>query len=121
MNPGAGDELDIQRLVSSPVDRKRIYQLVGQDTRLANMEREARAARQPVRESIKHILNRYDISKCFVGLMQVQYYNSPRLSISKEKLLAMGVHPKVIAACTVSVDSWQLRITPKKEDEPDVL
>lgn len=102
---------DIRELVDNTADRLALLRLVEQQTAWAQQESEAKKQRRPLTESIKRILGKYEIGRAMCDGMLINYYNSPRSSLSREMLLSKGISPQVLEACTIVKDSYTLRIT----------
>ena len=117
--PPAEEEVipDIRELVDSAADRLRIVQLVEQSAAWGQQEKEAAKARKPITELIKKLAGKYGISKAMCGEYRLNYYNSPRSTLSRELLLSAGVSPKTLDACTTVKDSYTLRISVNGQDD----
>ena len=113
---------DIREVINSPADRVKLLRLSSQSLMYAKLESDAKKARKPIVGSIKEIVSKYSGKmglKFTVGDAVTSYYNSPRTRINTTKLLAHGISPTVIQACTDTEDCWQLRITAPGEKEEE--
>lgn len=109
---------DIREVVDNPSDLTKLVKLVKTYSEWQAQESEAKRAKKPLNEDIKKLLGKYSVVKAWCGGLKVNYFNSPRTSISKDLLLANGVSPLVIAKSTTTKDVYSLRITePGQEDD----
>jgi len=109
---------DIRELVDNAADRLRLMQLVEQQAAWGAQEKEAKKQRKPLTESIKKIIGKYGIGRAMCGELLINYYNAPRATLSRELLLSAGIPPKVLDACTITKDTYTLRISaPGESDE----
>lgn len=110
---------DIREIVHVAADRLRLMQLVRQSADWKQQEKEAKNHRKPLTESIKRILGVYEIRRATCDGLLINYYNAPRSSLSREKLLSCGVSPQILEACTVTKDAYTLRISAPGEVEDE--
>lgn len=108
---------DIRELVPNPLDRNRLANLIRTSAEFGKMEKEAKTARTPVTAAIKTLLSKYQIGRAVCDGVLINYYNAPRASLSRELLLSSGVSPKTLDACTITKDSFTLRISATGEDD----
>ena len=102
---------DMREVIESDITRRMLVPLIEQNAELAAEERLIRKERKPLQDGIKKLLgNNYTRFMC--GLTRVVYYQVPRESLSRQKLLEAGVSTKILAACTVTSYSATLKITP---------
>ena len=109
---------DVRELIDDVKTRNLLAKLVTQSIDWQQTEKEAKKAREPITTQIKKILGDYEVGKAVCNGYRLNYFNSPRSSISKELLLSNGVSPAIITKCTTTSNSYTLRITaPGEEDE----
>ena len=109
---------DMREVIEDAGMRRALVPLIEQNAELASEERLIRKQRKPLQDGIKKLLgNNYTRFMC--GLTRVVYYQVPRESLSRQKLLEAGVSPKILAACTVTSYSATLKITPSGDGEDD--
>lgn len=80
-------------------------------------EREAQAAKDELGSQIKALCKEHGLSRVQSGTHRVAYYNVPRSTIKADLLMAKGIQPKIIEACTVRTDVWQVRVTAVKDED----
>lgn len=118
--PKKEEELpDIRELVTSSADRLKILRLSEEITELGETERAAGKAKAPLVAQLKKLLGDYEVGRAAVGEFRLAYYNCPRHTLSKEKLLENGVRPAVIEASTVHKDVFTLKVSRKGEEEDE--
>lgn len=110
---------EIRELIANPAERLKFLRLSQASSSLAEEEKKIKYARRPITEQLKNLCVKYDIERALCNDVKVSYYDAPRSTISKELLLAQGVAPAVIAACTVVKSALTLRITPVGQDEEE--
>lgn len=70
---------------------------------------------KPLGESIKVMLGSYGLSKLTCDGLPISYYNMQRSTIDRDLLIASGVDPATIDACTRVSSSLTLKIGAEKE------
>ena len=106
---------DLRELDLPPAIRHKLGHLIDNYADWGQQKHEAEAAQKPINAEIKNILGEWGIGKAWHGDRKVLYYNSPRRTLSVEKLMENGVSPAVIALCYETKDSYTLRITARGE------
>lgn len=110
---------DVRELINSAKDRLKLAQLVEQSSAWGVQEKEAKKMRAPLTAAIKKILGEYEVGRAMCDGKLINYYNAPRSTLSRELLLSHGISPQVLEACTVTKDSYTLRISAPGESEED--
>ncbi|MGH7183503.1 MAG: hypothetical protein ACREJN_16210, partial [Nitrospiraceae bacterium] len=88
-----------------------LKQLVEEHTVVGRAARELDERKKELTTKIKDIIaNQPNLHKVICAGSLVSYYSTSRASISKEKLLGVGIQPDVIDKCTVNSQSWTLKI-----------
>lgn len=109
---------DIREVVDSPAMRSQILQLVTESIEWQQEEKKAKENRKPLIDALKVLIPAHcSASKFLVEGSKVTHYQTSRSSLSKDKLLAAGVSPQIIKACTVESKSYGLKITPAGDVE----
>lgn len=117
--PKEEDIPDMRDVIGSTADQSSLIRLVGEHAAIGQQERLLKGQKEPLTDRIKDILGRNKATKLKVDTYRVNYYSAPRTSIKKELLLEAGVAPDIIAACTVSTETYTLRVTEIKEGEEE--
>lgn len=94
-----------------------LTELVETHAQLATRLRDLDAEKTACAERIKALCQDSHLDRVQAGSYRVRLYDSPRSTIKRDLLLANGVTPAVIAACTVTTVSTNLRITAAKKEE----
>lgn len=110
---------DIRELVADSLHLDKILRLTTEQAAINHDIRELNKARKPLVEQIKSLCNIYGLRKAQVDACRLAYFPVQKSAIKKELLLAAGVSPKIIAACTVTTESWNLKITEAGESEEE--
>ncbi len=111
---------DATELVANTADLSTLRELVALHVQYSQTERDAKAQKAPVVDSIKSICEDYTLRKLTCDRNKVSYYKTTRSAISKQLLMDAGVSIETIRACTIETDSWGVRVTPPGErDEED--
>lgn len=116
---------DISEFSLTSTDKLNLSRMVQESAAWAAQEKEAKAARKPLTDGIKKILGAYQLGRVIVSGLWVNYFNSPRTSISKDRLQTVlmneGMQPSriqaIIQAASTTTDSYTLRITVPGEAE----
>lgn len=98
----AKERLGIARMIARHAE-------LGESISLMDKERKA------LTDAIKPLMGRLQLGKAQWGDYRLSYSNSPRTTLDRDELLNHGVQPAIIAACTHTKDSYQLRITRGKD------
>ena len=112
---------DLRELIDSPTVRTKVNRLCQQIHEWSVAEREAKAAKKPLVAVLKELLERegVDVGKFMVDELRVSTYDMSRSAISRDKLLAHNVSPKVIAECTETSTTKAVRISLQGEKESE--
>lgn len=73
--------------------------------------------RMGVTATLKKLVSDNGIEKAVIGDCKLAYYNAPRTSISRAKLLDLGVKQSILDAATEKTDVFTLKISRMKEGE----
>lgn len=112
---------DVRDFISDNKTRLKLLRLVEESNAWGIQEKAARKAREPITQQIKEIMGEYEIGKAMCGSLMLTYFTSPRRSLSREKLLEHGISPQILDACTITKDTYTLRIVePGESDNGDV-
>ena len=112
------DDLDLL-----PSDRARIRTLTRKLGAANETMRELKANRDGFSGQLKSIFADTIGEKTKVDCddWRVSYYRTTRASIDPKQLLARGVSPAVIAACTTKSENWALKVTARGEESEEDL
>jgi hypothetical protein len=108
---------DIREFDLPPATRMQLVRLTEEHRVLGDEESTIKKSRNALTAKIKTILGEYKVGKAMVGDLRVSYYNVPRTSLSKIKLMEAGVTLKQIAAAEETKDAYTLKISRKGEEE----
>lgn len=110
---------DAAELVTDKADLDTLRELVALHVQYSGEERKAKAQKAPVADSIKSVCQDYGLTKITCDGNKVTYYPTKRSTISRQLLLDKGVSLKTINDCTVTSDSYGVRVTPPGSDDED--
>lgn len=104
---------DMREVIDSPVLRLKILRAAEQIYAIGVEERKLKAVKEDSISTLKYLLDTtgVKVKKFMADKFSVSYYGVPRSKILKERLLANNVSPKVIAACTETKVSKNLKVS----------
>lgn len=102
---------DIREVVEGKTDQLALIRAIDEMAAWKKQEKEAKTATKPLIALIKNLLGKHGVAKCACDGHIVNYYNAPRSSLSRELLLGHGISPQILEACTVTKDSFTLRVS----------
>jgi hypothetical protein len=110
---------DIRELEIRPADRLKLARLLEQSAAMGAEESKIAKQRKKINTQIKVIMAQIQCGKLLHGEIKALYFNVPRTTLSKEKLLENGVEPDVIADSMETTDCYMLRVTTIKSGEEE--
>jgi len=124
---------DVRDLEMASSDRGKLARLLEERMAWSIQEKEAKEKLEGIKatkkdpgravpglnDKIKELLGAWGVDKCMVGTLRVGVSEIPRLNTDRDKLIqemtSAGLQPKVVnkimAACTTTTKSVQLRVT----------
>lgn len=120
--PPAKVEEVVPRLVdviSTARERLQLQNLITERYQGGIYEKEAKARNKHLSEQIKKIMGENDIGKLDYDDYRVNFFGSGRPYIDKNALLAAGVTPQVIEACTKRSSFSVVRVTLRGQPEDE--
>lgn len=111
---------EASELVTDTGDLSTLRELVALHVEYSAAERLARNKKAPVADSIKSICNDYSLARITCDRNRVSYYRMSRSVIVAQLLADQGVSPAIIKACTITTESWAVRVTPPGDEEEDI-
>lgn len=113
------DAPDIRDLITSSADRLKILRLSEEIVELGEAEKVAKKAKEPLVLQLKKLLGDNEVGRATVGDYKLVYYNCPRHTLSKEKLLEHGVKPAIIEDSMVHKDVYTLKVSRLGQEEDE--
>lgn len=110
---------DIRDFDLPSATRLQLVRLTEEHRELGDQAGEIKKQRDQLTSKIKKILGEYKVGKALVGDLRVTYFNAPRTSLNKIKLMENGVTVKQIQASEETKDSYTLRISRVGQEEED--
>ena len=110
---------ELKNLITDKKDYLELKRLVTASVQLQQQEAEIKKARKPVTDRLKNLLGKYAVGKAQLDEARINYFASERKTITPAALLAHGISPNIIQACTTVTQSFTLKITTGKDDDED--
>ena len=106
---------ELQELVTDARDLDVLQGAINLHAAYNSEKHKLEKAMAPLADTIKSLLDDYQVSKAQCGDCRVSYYRVHRSAIKADLLLAHGVSPATIEASTVVSESATLKITKAEE------
>lgn len=104
---------DLREIDIDDDDRQQIARLVNQAAEYKRMEKDGKQNYGPLSDRIKALIqDNESVHKFMCDGHRANLTKTQKSTINKDKLLAAGVAPGTITACTDITDSWMLTVTP---------
>jgi len=117
--PAENDEREpipqLNQLVTNPSDRLKISRKVARVQELKELLDPLEDEREKLKDELKELLGQYQVGKCLVDDIRVNYFGFPRNTLKKELLLENGVAAETITKSTVTTMAYTLKVERLKD------
>ena len=109
---------DLSEFVTDKKQRLAVLRLITEYGELGAQKHEIQGRQDKLAKAIKTVAGEMGIAKCVAGDYRLSYFVVPRSTLKVDKLLSAGVSPEIIQRCTVTTESYNLRVV-RLEDEDE--
>ena len=109
---------DLSEFVTDKKQRLAVLRLITEYGELGAQKHEIQGRQDKLAKAIKTVAGEMGLAKCVAGDYRLSYFVVPRSTLKVDKLLSAGVSPEIIQRCTVTTESYNLRVV-RLEDEDE--
>ena len=107
---------DLSEYIADKRQRLLVLRLITEYGELGAQKHEIQDRQDKLAKAIKTVAGERGIAKCVAGDYRLSYFVTPRSTLKVDKLLGAGISPEIIQRCTVTTESYNLRVTKLDEE-----
>ena len=108
---------DLSEFVTDKKQRLAVLRLIAEYGELGAQKHEIQGRQEKLAKAIKTVTGEMGIAKCVAGDYRLSYFVVPRSTLKVDRLLGAGISPEIIQRCTVTTESYNLRVTRLEEED----